>query len=204
MSKVKTLQEILRPSPRKREIFYFKDFINIVRDTYNMINGDKWGSFVHAFPIQDNKQPLNPPIITYQVIEKTPSQLGSCRQIKPGIRTSGLDYDSQQMSTTYTQRFLYLVEFGIWESSWDKAIEHGEKFEDFMLTYTGLFKELGVTEILYGSATEDVARASWRADLMAYHVVYQVYIERHITVLNKIIESIKVHFLGGEIKNGEL
>ena len=70
-----------------------------------------------------------------------------------------------------------------------------------MSTYTGLFKELGVSEIIYIGATEEMAKPSWRTDLVAYKTVYDVYIEKHIPVLNKTINSIQVT-LGGEL-NGE-
>ena len=200
--KERTIEEILRPTRRPQTIFCLNDFFTVVRNTYNMVNGDNWGSLLHADPLGINAESLNPPIITYKMAQKTPARLGTSRQIKPGIRTAGVDLQTQQKSTLFTQRFLYTVHFDIWESSWEKALEHGEKFEDFMLTYTGLFKELGVTEIIYAGATEEPARASWRTDLVAYKTVYDVYIERHINVLNKTIESIKVDLLGGEKTNG--
>lgn len=167
-----------------------------------MVNGDKWGDIVHADPLVIDVKTLNPPIVTYTLEQKSPAKMGSSYQLKPGIRTAGVDQETQQRSTLFAHRFLYTVSFDIWESSWEKALEQGEKFEDFMLTYTGLFKELGVTELIYAGATEEQARNSWRTDLVAYKTVYDVYIERHLSVLNKTIESIKVNLLGGENTNG--
>lgn len=201
LEKMKTIEELLRPLPRERKIFCFNDFITVLRNTYNMVNGDKWGSFIHANPLATETKTLNPPIITYLISQKSPAQVGSVQQIKPGVRTSGLSQESQRKATLFAQRFLYTIEFNVWESSWEKALEHGENFEDFMSTYTGLFKELGVSEIIYIGATEEMAKPSWRTDLVAYKTVYEVYIEKHIPVLNKTINSIQVT-LGGEL-NGE-
>jgi hypothetical protein len=195
MDERKTIQEIMTPAVKSRLIWNFPQFIKMLRDTWYMIS-PKGVQFIHAYPVKDgeNIESIQSPIIDYIVFRKHPSDMGSEKEIKPRIRVINRDPNNpQQTSTVFAQRFTYIVDFGIWGTDWDEVEELQEQFEEFMLTYAGMFKELGVSELIYQEATENFSRtSSTRAGLVSSHIFYRVDIEKTLEVFNQIIESIKV------------
>ena len=194
MTERRTLQQILTPPVKTRTIFTFADFADTVKRTWELVYPHD-AEILHAYPLQDESfKDIKSPIIDYLYLRKFPTEMGSEQEIKPRPRAVISDpLNPQQTSTIFAQRFTYLVDFGIWDVNWPKVERLQEKFEDFMLTYTGVFKELGVSELIYQEATEDVPRASvQRADLASSHVIYRVDIEKTVEVFNQVVETIKV------------
>lgn len=190
----KTLQEILVPPIKKRTIFTFADFADTVKRTWKLVYPHD-AEIIHAYPIQDESfKNIKPPIIDYMCIRKFPSDMGAEREIKPRIRSITSDSNNPQQKTTiFSQRFTYIVRFGIWNINWPETERLQDKFEDFMLTYTGVFKELGVSELIYQEATEELPTASsQRTDLVSSYVYYRVDIEKTIEVFNQVVDTIKV------------
>jgi hypothetical protein len=207
MEERKTIAEIMAPPLKPTKIRTFVNFIDIVRDTWNMVHPGK-AQFVHAYPVQDSKnlESLKPPLIDYLIVDKAPTKMGGEQEIKPRIRRVIEDkYNPQEVHNIFGQRFTYLIDFGIWESNWNKVEELQMVFEDFMLIFTGTFKELGVSEMIYLKGTEDIPRnAVWRTDLVSSHVLFRVDIEHTLDYPSQVIERIKVKLskLGGEQING--
>jgi hypothetical protein len=194
MDEKRSVYEALTPPIQPRIIFTFRDFIREMRNTWNMIH--KGTQFVHGHPVQDDKnyESINPPIISYRVHQKVPCQVGSVREIKPRIRTTVKDpYNSQEQVTIFAQRFTYYIDFGLWDSNWDRLDKFQEMFEDFVLTWTGALKQVGLSELIFEEATEDIPRSSvWRHDLVSTHIIYRIDLDETRPVNNQVIEQIKV------------
>lgn len=199
----KTAYELLTPPIKQRTILTIFEFIDSLRDTWNMINAGT--QFIHGHPVQDDKntQSIAPPIISYRIHNKVPAVMGSVREIKPRIRGIFPDPNNPgEQITVFAQRFTYTIDFGLWESNWEKLEKLQKLFEDFMLTWTGVLKDLGVSELLFEEASEDIPRTSvWRQDLVSSHVVYRIDLEETRPINNQVIEQIQVKLKKQEEKS---
>jgi hypothetical protein len=195
----KSIEEFLKVELKPRSIIRLKDFISLLKTTYDAVHGASWGRFIHAYPVEQEKErfkSLDPPIITYSLGRKQRSQMGSREPLKPVVREVYPDPSNPKMvSTVFRQRYDHVLDFGFWESDWPGVDDLAEDFEDFMMIYTGVFKEQGIIEIIYDQSADETRGTSnkWRTDLVSRHTTYLVQLDKDIIVPNQTIETIQVH-----------
>jgi hypothetical protein len=100
-----------------------------------------------AYPVNVD---INPelPLITYTMLKKYPMPEGKER--KPRVMEFVNDAnDPTQQVAIMGQRFDCLVQFETWADTNQDASRIAEDFEQFMTTYTSLFKRRGVMDIWY-------------------------------------------------------
>jgi hypothetical protein len=172
------------------------DMFKTIDKILSLAWGRSWGKFVKAYPSTIDKRELTLPTITYRVKSKTPSKMGSHLEIKPRIREK-ITTDKDQI-TVWGQRFDCIVEFGIWGEGDYQVSDLAEKFEDFMLTYTSVLKEMGIVEIVYSDTSDERPPNSWRVDLDSRHIYYFVIIEKVTPVSQSTLQGIKLKLLNEE------
>lgn len=169
-----------------------KSFFETIDKTISIAWGNNWGTFTKAYPSESESKSIKTPIITYRTSEKTPSQMGQVKEIKPRIRHQFSIPETGEAYQIWGQRFDCIVEFGVWADNDSKAEEYAEFFEEFMTTYCGLFKENGIIEIIHLKTVDEMHPHSWRVDFSSRHVIYHVIIDKKIPVSLATIEEVRV------------
>lgn len=169
-----------------------ESFFKTIDKTISIAWGNKWGTFTKAYPSETESKSIKTPIITYRTKKKSPSQMGQVKEIKPRIRHQFTVPETGEAYQIWGQRFDCIVEFGVWADNDSKAEEYAEFFEDFMITYCGLFKEGGIVEILHLETVDEMHPHSWRVDFSSRHVIYHVIIDKKVPVSLATIEEVKI------------
>jgi hypothetical protein len=99
-------------------------------------------------------------------------------EIKPKVREE-IHLQDGSFVRMRGQRFLDTVSFIICTDGDPRTADLlVETFEDFMLEYTGVFKRLGVSELLYGRRYKDTLDTSWGDNIVTRWVDYHVTTEK--------------------------
>lgn len=153
----------------------FDDFTTLMKSL--VTNTMKNTRFVEAFPRGNDPENIKPPIITYKVISRIPSEK---RELKPRYREAPFEDPNNQNQTISVlgQQFDYTVEFIIWGESNDQANKIAKDFEEMLATYAGDIKKTGVQELLFLSQGEDNSSTQWRDKLANRPLYYLVRLER--------------------------
>lgn len=133
------------------------------------------------------------PVVTYWVRHREPA--AGFRETKPRIRGQIQDpADPQRFVTVLGQNFDYVLAFTAMAKSPDEAQELLDRLEDFMLTYTGYFKQKGVGDIVFQEQLEDEVITSWRDPVAAMTVLYRVRLERLTSLSEAQLELVLVDY----------
>lgn len=195
MSDKLTINQVLGPENKKREIYNFRDFIHKLRETYFLVQGANYCKFVHKNELQkDKKEALKLPAIAYKMAHKRRARLANgTEEIKPRYRTTIKDpLNDKQSSTIYGQRCSYTLELCFYDDDWEKVDAIAEGFEDFLFIYAGFFKNIGVSEIIFEEAQDEDPQSSWRVDLVSRCVIFTIIIDRTFSMQNQAIENINI------------
>lgn len=169
----------------------FDDFTSLIYQLLKVAWGSEWSEkFMHAFPNGTDPANVDLPIITYYSKRKKPGIVGKgTQEIKPRFR-SYHDHEGK-MINVYAQVFDHQVVFEIFEETNAKADQLAEKFEEFMMTYTGYFMQNGVQQIIFLEQTDETASMEWSDSAVVRSYRYLVRLEKHVEVsTSKITEII--------------
>jgi hypothetical protein len=115
------------------------------------------------------------PVIVYGLEMRRPH----AGETKPRIREE-LQSDGDTNFIVTGQRFENVVSFTVYtKGDPELAEEIIEAFEDFMLKYTGVFKRLGISDMVYGRRTPDAEETRLGEDTERRSVVYSVVTEKN-------------------------
>ncbi len=154
----------------------FDDFMLIVKELWDSIHSDC--RFIEQEGTQNLSESLELPAIMYDLISrKHTDKLSDGR--KPRQMKQYLDPDNpKQYQTELTEWFDCLGEFHIYGNTKLEAKEWKRKFEFFMLTYTGYFKKLGISDITFISELRPEVSTENRQELPHRTLRYLVRIQR--------------------------
>lgn len=175
----------------------FIEFTDMMHRLLKAAWGDDWGSFFEAFPNGRDPERVKLPVITYRILQKLPGTVGSTtREVKPRFRRA-FDMASPveggpEVMNIYSQVFDYQVMFEIWHENNTKADELAERFEEFMMTYTGYMMSQGVGQILFEEMTGDDGSYQLRDKAVRRNYRYRVRLEKHIEVPSDVIKAVIV------------
>lgn len=156
------------------------DFFDFVGKLINKYWGDK---ITYQVASSTGSDPLNinPPIITYNLLQMTPAQEGGTpkprlsREVAADNGSSIIDYYWSLNAT---------VEFSCIGSTVKQAWEVADRLQSLMLSWASLFKYAGLNEVLFTSARLDpdavtsgqVMPKVKLEYLIVYRRVYRVYV----------------------------
>lgn len=171
-------------------------FISLMHRTLKAAWGNDWGTFCEAFPNGRDPQQTKLPVITYQVISKRPGIVSKdgTRELKPRlrdtVRLAATDTSPADVVSIYAQWFDHDIVFELWEETNTALTQLGERFEEFMMTYSGYFKSRGVGEIIFDKMLNGYTSKSWRDNLVPKSYFYYVRLEQHVAVPSNVIKEI--------------
>lgn len=166
------------------------DFTDMVEDLASRAWGDEWGSMRPHFSSTEDSQDIPLPIITYEVIDKQPTPERG--EIKPRLRDEFIDDDTKEVLRLYGQWFDYILQFNIWDQSISNVIALLKDLENLILTYTGHFKQQGVSEILFHKQLRDDRLTKWNDSLNVRSLRYKVRIEELQVVTTEVINNVEI------------
>ena len=161
----------------------------MIKNTLAAAWGDQWwDKFGPEYPKERN---LEAPFIAYRILGREPSK--AIPSLKPRWREEIPDPERPDYPIIIVgQNFDVLIQFDIFALTAKDANDIAAKFEDFMLTYTGLFKSEGIQEILFERQLEDDYDPRWREDYYVRSLVYYVRIEKITPVPAYLIEQMHI------------
>lgn len=159
----------------------FDGFTSLIHQLIKVAWGEDWGCFMQAFPNGTDPQSVNMPIITYHSKGKRPGAVGkSTQEIKPRFR----QYHKEDGETVhvYAQTFDIHVVFNVWAGTNTEVDKLAEKFEDFMMTFTGYFLQNGVQQLIFLEQTDATEEVSIRDEAVVRSFKYLLRLEKHLEV----------------------
>lgn len=183
------------------QITCLDDFYNTVEKLLNLAWGGNWGSFRSAFPTDSDPNSVSTPMITYELKSKRPAVFGSKQELKPRIREQYTDpKDKRNGRTVLGQRFDCYIVFNVWEQNEKQATLLADRFEELMLTYSGILKEMGLIDIVFVETSDGTSPSSWRVDLKAKTIEYHVVIEKITHISTEILERMRLKLINKRSK----
>lgn len=167
------------------------DFCDMVKALANRAWGEDWGDMRPHFSSTEDSKNIPLPIITYEVIDRqiTPER----GEIKPQLRREVKDQETGEVIKLYGQWFDYILQFNIFDHSVSNVISLLENLENLILTYTGYFKQQGVSEILFHRQVRDDQLNKWDESLDVRSIRYKIRIENLQVVSTGIIKDININ-----------
>ncbi len=138
--------------------------------------GKDWGKFTAEMPkYNDHEAPM--PQITYVQVSRKPSK--SIKNIKPVLYNTYPDPDNPGYTISeYRQRYDCILDFVCWDKTSSGAMSRAEQLEEFIFTYTGIFKNLGIAEIVFIEMTKPEVNTRYRQDIPYVAIRYGIQLER--------------------------
>lgn len=186
-------QSAIQTAEKNCSIF---DFIKMVEKVVTKTMKDLSVEFV---PDENKTVAISPdleldhPMITYKVIYRKPDN-----ELKPrrreGIEEKG-DDDQTRVGEIYGQKFDSIIQFNVFASVYDLAEQVMEKFEEAIFTYTGYFKNSGVSELLFEEQATDTNYDIYRQKISVRNLRYRVKTEKLIVLFQERIREIETNGL---------
>ncbi|WP_067924185.1 hypothetical protein [Alicyclobacillus shizuokensis] len=163
----------------------------------------KKGKIVRKTPFSDDAEF---PVITFHMLRRLISQ--QYKDVKPRYRdTIEHPYIPGELIELRGQMFEVWLQFTVYSQSQEEADELVEELDDFLNTYAGYFKRMGVHEIRFFAQETDDVDTSYRFPLAVRPVQYTFYFEKITPVfLNRIAQiavQAKVHHSPDELQEKE-
>ncbi|MCX7610391.1 MAG: hypothetical protein N2043_02235 [Ignavibacterium sp.] len=179
--------------------FGIEDFLTLLHQLINVSwkksDGGSWGTFSYEEPksISEEMDGQNLfPWITFDVLERVPSK--SHKGLKPRQFEYVQDPDNpDDYFRVYRQWYDCLIEFAVFAKTNKEAIDTQMRLEALIHQYLGLFKEYGISDIVFlketGSKSTNASR--WNNDIPHRTIAYLVRIERIIAVRETYLKNIE-------------
>lgn len=148
-----------------------------------------WSQAHPSFPIlpQGSDELAQYPCIVYHL------ELRKVHPSEPKLRDREFRYQGDRVEQITGQRFQNVVAFSaMTEGDPDVAEALIEAFEDFMLEYTGVFKELGLSELMYGRRMPDKMESRQGVRVVMRSVAYMVTTEKQVVTEHEKLREITI------------
>jgi hypothetical protein len=174
----------------------FNDFTDLMHQLLKAAWGDNWGTFTEDYPNGRDPKNLELPMITYSIKSKVPGTVGkdSTREIKPRYRNTAylanpISGDAEALNI-YSQVFDYQVEFELWAETNSELNALCERFEDFMMIYTGYFMQQGVQQLIFMDMTMPFTAQRMDDKALTKIFKYLVRLEKQVVVPSAVIKEV--------------
>lgn len=153
--------------------------------------GENWGSFMIEEPTDDEESPAVFPMITFDTHERVRSK--SHPSLDPILYEKIKDpREHQTQMKLYRMWFDVLVDFNIVHESNRNARILMEDFEDFLFTYKGVFKEYGISDMIFEKELKPTVVTRQQTTLSQRTLRYLVRIERITTIRSNTMNGIDI------------
>lgn len=154
-------------------------FTDKVKFLLNEVWDDGWGDFTMESPTGQNPDNTPLPVISFGVVHRTPSKN------KIGLKGRPTELYLDPENDNYTiilnrKWFDCQIEFVFFASSNLDARRLMQKFELFMDTYIGYFKEAGISELIFQEEVDSRLSSKYKDGLPSTCLHYTMVLERII------------------------
>lgn len=151
-------------------------FSSVINDLLKKAWGDDWGTFQLDEALGDEPELTSIPIITYDYEGRKRSS--SHPSLDPILFDSFTDKENSQIVKVFRQWFDVQMVFKIHHITNRQAMELMADFEDFLFTYKGHLKKLGLSDIIFEEERKPQIRKDWNRHTVQRILVYSVRLER--------------------------
>lgn len=142
--------------------------------------GDKWGVFSEERPTDNDADNTPLPHITYNLIHRVHTEKKTVKWQQFASEPDPIH--KGETITQYKCWFTCQVDFTVYDDTNRGARLTAQRFEEFMETYIGYFKQEGISEIIFKSEKAPDVSSSYRQDIPYRTLCYEVRIERILAV----------------------
>lgn len=171
----------------------FDDFTSFIHKLLSAAWGKEWGVFTERFPNGRDPDSVQMPVITYHSKRKRPGIVGkNTQEIKPRFREEYYTNEEGQpeVINVYSQVFEHEVVFDIWADSNGVVDALAERFENFMMTYTGYLMKQGVQQIIFLESSDTADGVKLSDTAASRSIKYLVRLEKHVEVPANTIKEV--------------
>ena len=186
--------------------FDIEDFMEMLHRLMNVAwkrsDGQPWGTFSYeepksAVPTNDSRMSLKGegvfPWITFDVQHRMPSK--SHKGLKPREFERLIPEDQPDDAIrVYRQWYDCRVEFAVFAPTNREAIDMLTRLEALLHQYTGLLKEMGISDIIFEEevGSKNSSASSWSKDIPHRTATYYVRIERIVAVKESTLRAVEM------------
>jgi hypothetical protein len=164
------------------------DLTDMIHRLLPMVRGEKWGVFSEEAPTGNDAEQMVMPHIAFNLTSRVHTANRAAKWQRFGSEPDP-EYPNETISF-YRSWYTCQVDFTIYARTNKEARQTAEWFEQFMETYSGYFKEQGISEIIFREEKAPGVNSFYRQDLPYRTLCYEVRIERIMTIrsydLNKL------------------
>jgi len=152
-------------------------FTDKLKFLLNEVWGDTWGDFTMEGPTGKDPNNSKLPVITFDVVHRIPSKGKTGVKIRPTELI--LDSENDDYTLILNRKwFDCTVEFMFFNSTNREARRLMERFETFMDTYVGYFKEAGISEMIFQEEVDSRLSKKYNDGIPSTCLHYLMVIER--------------------------
>jgi hypothetical protein len=173
----------------------FNDFTDMMHQLLKAAWGNDWGTFTEDYPNGRDAQHIELPMITYSIKSKVPGIVGKdTREIKPRFRqvidTVNPPSGEAEKLNIYSQVFDYHVEFEMWADTNSAMNALCERFEEFMMIYSGYFLQQGVQQLIFLEMAPPFQPPRMDDKALCRIFKYLVRLERQVVIPTHVIKEV--------------
>lgn len=152
-------------------------FTDKLKELLDKVWGNKWGEFTMESPTGQNPDNIPLPVITFGVVHRVPSKG------KIGLKGRPTEIYTDPENSDYSlilnrKWFDCQIEFLFFHSTNLDARKLMQRFEIFMETYVGYFKEAGISELIFQEEVDSQLSSKYKDGLPSTCLHYTLVIER--------------------------
>lgn len=157
------------------------DMFGFAEAVHNLLNEaweDDWGTFtINGSNKDGNVDTMKLPMIVFDIVERTPSR--NKVGLKSRVMEMQIDPDNDDYSIILHRKwFDSVVEFLVLDATNQDAIKLADRFELFIDTFTGFFKEAGISELIFLKEVDSRLSKNYIEGIPSRCLRYQMVIER--------------------------
>lgn len=172
----------------------FNDLTDLIHKLLKAAWGENWGIFTQRYPNGTNPASVKFPIITYHSKRKKPGAFGKNQEIKPRFReyyeATVTEGERPRKVNVYSQMFDHEVIFDVWAETNVEVDSLADRFEEFMMTYTGFLLSEGVQQIILLEQSDETDSVKIRDNAVVRSFRYLVRLEKHVEVPTSVIQEV--------------
>lgn len=174
---------------------------DMIYSLLKIVWGEDWGTFSEEKPTDNDPDTQKLPHITYSLAHR---QHMANRTVKRTQFASEPDPEHEGHNITYHKNwFTCELHFTIYHDTNKGARQIAERFEEFMDTYVGYFKQEGVSEIIFKEELAPNVNSDYRQDLPYRTLIYEANIERTLVIRSYDLHQVDLVLLESKPKTAD-
>ena len=155
--------------------------------------GDDWGTFAEYQGDVESAESVSLPRVAYDVVDRVPAEYSPK---KKRLYDQTRDVDNDRELFVYRQWFICHIHFHCMAPNRRMAREISQGFEQFMDAWTGYFKQMGISEIIFKREFRPDVDTENRQDKAVRTLQYEIRYENITTIPHEYLRRVLVDVKG--------